>query len=515
MKWRASHIVCLAFAPLIAGCASNDDILARYRLEQKLWRAQFYQRRINISIIRASQKDTRLAIASYDAVLADDPLAGPDAVHWRPDVVRDIREIHVSARVALANLYFLSERYADAGRMYESTLAAADLGLAGRLDARLGAARSMYLAGENTALMEQCAEMFRQISTSEEFWSGSFVPDAVFVDIPVVLVRLYRESGDDARYREYRALAGDFYRRVESTWPQTPIASQAALGVVQLRLVDQDWRGAVGRIETILAHETPGVQSDGLRLLLGEIYAFALHEPGPAFAQFDDVERRAAGTALAYAARYDRAALQLETGNEAEAMASLRALEKDESAPGEVVARAMFARATVLEKNGAWDEALQLLRRMQQIYPYAAPSIEAPILVTRHYMATGEHALAERTLERAREYYLSLIDRNSPYAGDRIRVQDAIATSYASAGRAADGAALLGSGPTAWDDASTAAGLLKSAELYATVIRDSTRAREMFEKCIERFPETRYSRVAHGRLAEMAGRPDAAESVAP
>ncbi len=502
MKRTAAVIACLL--PLAAACSDQTDVLARYRLEQKLWRAQFFQRRINISVVRASQKDMQLAIAGFNAVLADDPLAASGTSSWRPDVVADIKETHMSARVALANLYFLSERYGDAGRMYERTLEIADLGLAGSLDARLGAARSLYLAGENAGVMDECAEMFRQISTSEEFWSGRFVPDDVFIAIPVVLTRLYKESGNSARYAEYRGLSGDFYRRVESTWPGTPIAWQAALGDVQLRLVDEDWRGAADRVEGLL--RLPGERSDieGLRLLLGEIYAFALDEPVRARAAFDEVEAHAPNSALAYAARYDRAALQLEQGDEEGAMVALRALEQDENVPGDVAARSMFARAAVLEKNGSWDEALQLLRRMQQMYPHAPPSIEAPIVVTRHYAATGEQALAERTLERAREYYLSLIDRNSPYAGDRVRVQDALAASYASAGRAEDGAALLASGPSAWDDASTAAGLLKSAEVYAVTLGDSARAREMLEKCIERFPETRYSKVAQRRLDELA-----------
>ena len=82
-------------------------------------------------------------------------------------------------------------------------------------------------------------------------------------------------------------------------------------------------------------------------------------------------------------------------------MAAFRALENDEKAPGDVVARAMFARATVLERQGTWEDALAILRRMQQVYPHEPPSIEAPILVTRHYTATGETALAERTLDAA------------------------------------------------------------------------------------------------------------------
>ncbi len=503
-----------ATLPLLLACSDHADVLARYRLEQELWRAQFYQRRINISVARASQKDTRYAIAAFDAVLADDPFASADTAAWRPDVVADIKSIQLSARIALASLYFLSERYEDAGRMYQRTLDAAGGELSSSLDARLGAARSMYLAGETSAVMTQCAEMFRQISTSEEFWSGRFVPDPVFVDIPVVLARLYREAGDPA-YAEYRDLATAFYARVQSTWPGTPIAWQAALGDVQLRLVDKDWHSAAARIEALLAAPPAAQNIEGLRLLLGEIYAFALHDPAPATTALEQVEKNAPASPLAFAARYDRGALALERGDEDGAMAIFRALEQDPATPGDVAARAMYARATVLERRGRWDEALQLLRRMQQIYPHAPPSIEAPIFITRHYMATGETVLAERTLERAREYYLSLIDRNSPYAGDRISVQDALAESYASAGRAADGAALLGSGPSSWDDASAGAGLLKSADVYVDVLADTTHAIEMLKKCIERFPETRYSRLAQQRLDEIAGRGRASEPVSP
>ena len=505
MTRRAFATFVLAL-PVIAGCASNDDILARYRLEQKLWRAQFYQRRINIAVVRASQKDTQLALAGFDAVLADQPLSSPEASNWRPDVVADIRSIHTSARVALANLYFLSERYFEAGKMYEKTLEAG-LELSGEVEARLGAARAHYLAGETSGVMQQCAEMFRHVSQSDEFWSGKFVPDDVFMTIPVVITRLYRETADTSAYREYHRVSSDFYTRVANTWPGTPIAHQAALGNVQLCLVDDDWEGAADRIRALLSAGPPEGEAEGLRLLLGEIYAFALKDHAAARAIFDEVEQRGGDGAVAYAARYDRAALDLEEGREAEAMAAFRALEQDEKAPGDVVARAMFARATVLERQGIWEDALAILKRMQQVYPHEPPSIEAPILITRHYTAAGETALAQRTLERAREYYLSLIDRNGPFTGDRLRVQDALAKSYAAAGRAEEGAALLGAAPSSWDDASTAAGLLRSAEVYATALRDTVQAREMLKKCVERFPQTRYSRLAQHRLDELSARP--------
>jgi TolA-binding protein len=74
------------------------------------------------------------------------------------------------------------------------------------------------------------------------------------------------------------------------------------------------------------------------------------------------------------------------------------------------------------------------------------------------------------------------------------------------AGDAAGVAELLGSGSPRWDETSAAAGMLKSAEIYATVMGDREQATAILKKCIERFPETRYASVAQRRLDELAGR---------
>jgi len=73
-------------------------------------------------------------------------------------------------------------------------------------------------------------------------------------------------------------------------------------------------------------------------------------------------------------------------------------------------------------------------------------------------------------------------------------------------GDAAGVAELLGSGSPNWDETSSAAGILRSAELYATVLGEPDLAARMLKKCIERFPETRYANVAQRRLDELEGR---------
>ncbi len=493
--------------PLLASCAPVDGMLARYRLEQELWRAQFFERRINIQFARGSRQDIQQAIAAFQRLLAEDPLSTPAAANWDKQVVSDIRQLRVSSQIGLANLYFLSDRYADAGTMYSRTLESGDLSPRRSLDARLGAARSLYLAGETSAVMEQCAAIFRELLDTPEFWNGDQDLSDVFLNVPVALVRMYTEAGDSARAGEYARLASGFYDRVARERAGTSVGWQAQLGLVQLHLVRKEWRDAAAGVQSILADPSQKAgNADDLMLLAGEVYGFALNDTTRAIATFADVIRQYPQNGSSYAARYDIGALRKKAGNTAGAVDMFRKIEQDDRAPAAIAARAMFSRAAILEQQGAWDESYALLQRLQQLYPYTAAAIEAPLAITRHYSAVGQPELARRSLDRARDYYMGLLDRTSQFQGDRMVVQAALTESYVAAGDASDVAELLGSGSPQWDETSTAAGMLKSAEVYATVLHEPDQAVAMLKKCIERFPETRYSKVAQARLDELEGR---------
>ncbi|HEU4365927.1 MAG TPA: tetratricopeptide repeat protein [Candidatus Krumholzibacteria bacterium] len=502
---RALLVLC-AILPA-AACAPVDGPLARYRLEQKVWKAQFHERRINISFMRASTRDTQMAIAAFRDVLASDPLADGGASSWDGAVVDDIRDLQVASRIALASLYFLSERYADAGTLYRSTIETGNLTVESSLEARLGAARSLYLSGEMNEVMEQCAAIFRELSGNPDFISGQSRIDPVFMNVPVALVRMYDETGDTTRTREFSRLAIAFYDRLAAGSGGPETAFDAQLGGLQVCLAVQDWPAAITRLEALLADPLlPEEARPGLELLRGEVYAFPLRAPERAAPMFESISASYPNSGFDFAARYDIGVLRAQSGDEESAMAIFRAIEQENSAPAAVASRAMFARARILERRGQWDDAYELYRRVEQLYPYTPAAIEAPMVVTKHFMASGETALARRTLDRSRDYYLSLLDRGSPFPGDRLVVQAALTESYLAAGEAADVAELLGAGSPEWDATSTAAGMLRSADVYASVLGDSAQAVRMLKKCVERFPETRYANVAQRRLDELAGR---------
>lgn len=491
-------------ACLIASCRSYDDLSARYTLERKLWEAQVHERQININFLRASQRDMSLAIQAFNNVVAFDPLAGRSTAGWDQSVVEDIKRIQVVSKIALANLYFLSERYYEAVDFYARTLEESDLSFEKRLDVRLNLARTLYLAGESQSLEVNCARIFKDIAESDYFWAGESPLKDVFLNIPIVLARIYRDRGDEKKYDEYCDLARNFYGKIISTWPDSLIAARARFSLANVYLVREEWNSALGEIDRLIDHPHFRENSGNMLLLKGEILAYALKKPTLGSVVFHQIMRDYPQSPSAQAAGLNLATLELERGDPETGLRMLKEIEEAGDNAPEVAARAMLARALHLESVDRWDEAIVILRRVMRLYPHTGPAIEAPLVITKHNAAKGEKNLAERNLEQAKDFYLSLISQHSKYGGNRLDVENYLIENYLVLGRAEDVAKLLETESNDWDDLTTAGGLVKSALIYSEVLNDRASAERTLKKCIELFPETRYAKIAQRQLEYLA-----------
>ena len=488
-------------ALVLPGCRSHDDVNARYSLERLVWKAQVQERKINIAFIRASQRDLALAIEHFTAVVNHDPLADGVPGDWDPDVVADIQRIQLVSSIALANLYFLGEFYKEAGDTYAFTLGKPDLDFEKHLDIRLNLARTLYLSGETDVLKKNCEVIFNEIRDNDSFWAGQQEVADVYLSIPLVLARLYGDDEDNARYEEFCTDAEQFYTRIAVTWPDRPIAAKAIYSRVLLHLQRERWRAALSDIDRLVKNPAFADRRGEILLLKGEILAFALDDRRAGRVVFDELIRERPGTPAAHGAAFNVAAHELEEGDRERGMEILRELESgDDGVPAEVAARAMLTRARYLERDRRWDEALPLLRRVSNLYPHTASAVEAPLVITRHYIDRGESALAERNLRRATEFYLSLIDRTSKYRGDRLLVEDFLIENYLAMGQAREVAKLLEDRSGEWDEVSSVAGVLKSAVIYSAVLDDRENAVRVLNRSIELFPGTRYAKIAKQQL---------------
>ena len=377
MVGRRSVLFCVALAAFAGACNSFDGVEARYGLERLLWKAQMHERKININFLSTSQQDLEDAIEAFNGVVAVDPLDRPGAAAWDQEVVADINRITIVSKIALANLYFLAQRYYDAVDHYSNALGDAGLQFEGRLDVRLSLARSMYLAGEDRSLETHCAAIVKEITESEQFWRGQYAIKEVFLNIPLVLLRIYSEQGETEKFAEFSKVTEQFYTRMGQTWPDSLMGAQSGYAKVQLYLMHERWSDALAKLDIVIDSPFYAEQRAELLLLKGEILGYGMGDAERARVVFAGIESAFPGSSSAWAARFNTAMLDIGAGRVDDGLVVLAGLENDDSVAREIRSRAMLARALYFEADMQWDQSLLLLKRVQRLFPFTTAAIEA------------------------------------------------------------------------------------------------------------------------------------------
>ncbi len=498
-------VVVILVGCIVAGCQSNDGTAERYHLEQALWQAQVQERKININFLQASQSDLEAAISSFESILADSSMTNQQAQAWSPAVHNDIERIRVVSKIALANLYFLTNRYNAAGELYDRTLATYKLPLENRVDIRLNLTRSWMMSGDEVLLQEASRRLFDEVSGSSEFWSGSGQIDDAFLNIPLMLAESYLRSGDESQADTIRRRASAFYDRVANTWPETVTGANALYWKAQLRMAEGEWDEAVAIFNRLIAHPAVDDPTGTFRLMKAEAIYFGLADKPRGRDALTAVRDIDPTTPVGLAAEFNLAIDAIAQGNRESGLSRLSAIEAADRVDVEMIARSMLTRAIVHEEMDRWDRALPILQRLMRVYPSTAAAANAPLRITQHYVESGDTQAAQRQLRRTEEFYLSLLERQSKFRGDRGLIEDLLLENFILAGRARDGAALLEEKAGEWDDDTSASGMLKSFLVYSEVLGDSDNAKRILKKCIELFPETRYAKVAEEQLEALEG----------
>lgn len=496
-------ILSLLLLFLIASCGSREEIVARYDLEKLVWHARLIEQRASIDQLRGSERDLDRVIAAYKRVIEDDPLSKPHAGSWEPAVTKDIRRILLGSRITLARLTFLGERYLQPGIYFEDPFADPALQIAGAAGRRQRIARSLY-GIDGAALPEmECETYFRQIVGSDEFWTTPLAIGDTFLDIPVFLARAYKANGDTHSFDDVAELAETFYARVIRVWPDSMIAEKARLHHIRLLTVREEWRDAARQIDEMLAHSYGRGIASRLLFMKARIVDAGMEQPGAATRIYTTLVNDYPGSPESRMGGVCLAMIRARSGDTEIARTMLRTIEKDDAASDAQKGLAMLARAIQLRNEGSWNESLVILRRLQNLYPYTPAALEAPILITAHFMESGDSVLAIRSLERSNEYYLPLLRRGNALFNQGYVPEDYLIENYLVAGRVREVVQLLLEESRRWGWSGNAAALLKSAHLCANAAGDEERAQEILKKSLALFSQTRYATVAGNSLAAL------------
>lgn len=484
-------------------CGTRDDIVARYRLESLVWQAHLIDRRVTIDFLRNSERDIDLVSDAFEAVVEADPLPLADTRSWDPAVVADIKALVMGSKITLARLNFLGERYFQPGIHFRRSIDDPVLTAAGSGEQRIEYARTLYGISSSPGPEIRCERYFKEIVSGDDFWIAPLAIRESFLEIPLVLARIYKCRRDQRAFEDVSGLAESFYTKVIRVWPDSLIADEARFQRIQLTLVREDWNGAVRLIDEMMAHPYGWTLVPRLLLLKGRVAEVGLQRRNMALENYSILARDYPETPEAYAGDVFKAMILEQIGQGAQAKQLLRTVEKNDSATDDMRGLAMLVRAIQLKRENSWDESIVLLRRLQNQHPFTEAALEAPLIITSYYTSSGDSSLAKRNLERSKQFYLSLIERKNTLFERGLLPEDYLIENYLLAGKAEEIAEMLAEDSYRWGWSGNAAALLKSAHIYANIIGDRERSQEILKKCLAQFPQTRYSGVAGNSLAAL------------
>ncbi len=483
------------------GCDPSWEVRTRYLLEKQLWSAQQLEKKIASKYPYDTIWDWEAAVQAYRAVLTGAAVEGRE--DWQPSSVEDIERIVLMTKLGLIRLCFLDYRAGAAVSYFKSEIFDFRTVSLDTSAVRLNLTRRLYASIDVDSLT--CRPLLREIVDSRALSTNYVQLGDTLLGFPVFFAQVIRDNGGAQQYIETIDAGEEFYAQIIDARRDSLVGRKATFYRAQFRLLGARLDEAQEDVRSLLEQGHEGIPTLDLRLLEGRILG-AQGRVAEAQAVYDDILTGNAATPQGYLARLNNAEIHIHRGRADEAVAMLRDLEEDNDAPQEVIARAALLRARVLERQGRWKDAFELLRWTCRLHPYTLAAVHAPLVALRHDIAEGELRDAENTLELATGYYLQVIEKDSAFLPFRHLAKDFLVESYLLMGREAEVAELLEREGQMWRGNNGSVTLLKSGLIYMNLLGDREKSAAALKKSVELFPQARYGKITQSQLDRIATR---------
>lgn len=169
---------------------------------------------------------------------------------------------------------------------------------------------------------------------------------------------------------------------------------------------------------------------------------------------------------------------------------------------GNLCAEGVFAIGNAYEAEGKWDQALETYRKIMEAYPFSTKSLDLPIYVIRHYKKEKDDKGIVRSTDEAVSYYTGLKARTEAPKGAFI-LQSLITRSYLESGMWQDAMDQLDKLVRDYPDQDPTQSLWIKALIYHNKLKDKEKAREMLERIVNDYPQSRLAKTSQELLKKF------------
>ncbi len=483
-------------AGAVAGCGRHEALTRRYRAEQMAWGVEKLERAVGQNPELATDAMRAELEARHREIVREFPPPATDPSQTERETAR----ISATSRFALASLAAAMGEADRAVHWYSSVADSYSFDRGLTIEALSRLARVRRAVGE----WDKAVEVYRRIMEGfrPETEDGG-LPDSRVLTAPVQVADGYRARGESEKADEWYARARDYYRELIEENPASATA-RAALGQIAETWVRQErWGEAVEAYTELDRRYGDESSRDRIWLALAEIHGSRLGDEGTAGKYYARVvdeygDEIPGATASIEIARYD-----IEEGRYEKARERLESVLNAFRDEERIAATASYLLALSYELDGEWNTAAARYQSLARDFPATMYGLRAPLHVAERYERIGEESGARSALSRAVEHYRMVV---RDYAGTPAELAAAgyLIDALIRLERWEDAAAELVSLADRHPEADAApAMLLQAASIHHDELGNAARARALYGRVIESYPESERAADARSRLDEL------------
>lgn len=306
------------------------------------------------------------------------------------------------------------------------------------------------------------------------------------------------------------------FRAIIKKYPDWPDKIKAQWAIVELYIARKHYGQAEKELEKIIADYSDNKEVCAqAKAIIGSLYEMQHNWEGASIIYarlIKDYPQTSQGLAMPFylASRYQKlgdfpkaAEAFTEAIKRYETVSKNGLTDKIKMTAKGLTVKARFALAVLYEKEERWPEALALLKKIMNEYPYSQEGLRIPLYIANHYQLKDDKVQAESAFNEAISYYqkiygenkenpLGLIAINLESTGyfnqknweKAIETQEKIIKEYPKS----PGIPLA---------------LLNMGIVYERELKDKVKAIATYQRLIEKFPRSRLAQVAKKRVDEL------------
>ncbi len=516
--FRAALVV-LAMAP---ACAQDEYVGPRFRAEREMWRINQEFRRLSIKPELVETETWRALAERYEKLSADFEYVHATEASAPADQARtELRGLVARAWVNAAQVHAMIGDSLQMAENYERvTKEFQDLPL---VVSEVALAQGQL--AENQREWEKAAAAYQGIVDRVQPQPGEPGVAGAVLKLPLRIARLRVAAAaatktQSAEQIENPALAAsspnyDEARRRYGDWirahPGTRLEVESRLCLAELAADQSRWDAALSEVHAVekqvKAMDDPPTEPGGLRFTTAMLQSRASAPPDSIRKTLRSIPQEYPQSPSAPQALLALSRQAATLGAMDDALEYLDQLRDDYPQWASPAAQGMLLRAQILEKDGRWFDAYNVLRALPVQYPMSEEALQAPLEIVAHYLRSEDQDEVDSALKRAEQEYREFIERY-PKQPETLFARTKLVQTLLLQKRFDDAIGeLLGISDAMQENPRAANFMLEAARVAQQNLGNSERAAEILEQIGVKFPKMQIGQWASSEAARLRGVP--------